>query len=117
VLLEEVPSLTCRLSILCEFETCKHVYDWQVGVHGILINFTDAKQRSYTATYLPEVARDHGMTQASALRELVAKAGYTGPCDQYILSRMSVTRYQTRVETASYEDFLLVSEEDGSAGA
>jgi AMMECR1 domain-containing protein len=93
------------------------VYDWQVGVHGILINFTDAQQRSYTATYLPEVARDHGMTQASAIRELVAKAGYAGPCDQYLIARMSVTRYQTLVETASYNDFLLTSDEEGLAGA
>merc|ERR1719373_1253220 len=58
--LEELPSLTCRLSILYQFEPCLHIYDWQVGLHGVLINFLDTHGRRYSATYLPEIPRDHG---------------------------------------------------------
>jgi len=105
VKLDEVPSLTCRLSILHEFEPCSHAFDWQVGVHGILLNFSDLRGRKYSATYLPEVAREHGMTREVAIRELVAKSGYTGPCDKAILDRMEVVRYQTHVESVAYHDF------------
>merc|ERR550525_1194092 len=61
VQLDEVPALTCKLSILYKFETCAHIYDWQVGIHGVLINFLDLHGRQYSAMYLPEVAREHGM--------------------------------------------------------
>mmetsp|Transcript_569 Transcript_569/g.1592 ORF Transcript_569/g.1592 Transcript_569/m.1592 type:complete len:325 (-) Transcript_569:122-1096(-) len=105
VKLEEFPQLTCRLSILYHFETCAHVHDWQVGTHGVLINFADAAGRQYSATYLPEVAREHGMSCEVAIRELVAKAGYVGPCDQALLSCLQVTRYETQVETVAYGDF------------
>lgn len=105
VKLEEVPQLTCRLSILYQFETCEHVHDWQVGMHGVLINFADQTGRQYSATYLPEVAREHGMSCEVAIRELVAKAGYAGTCDKALLSCLKVTRYKTQVETVAYGDF------------
>lgn len=104
VQLDEVPSLTCKLSILYQFEMCGHIHDWEVGLHGVLINFADSKGRQYSATYLPEVARDHGMTHEVAIRELVAKAGYVGPCDQDLLKGIEVTRYKTLVDSVAYRD-------------
>jgi len=103
VKLDEVPSLTCRISILHQFEPCAHAFDWQVGVHGVLLNFSDGQGRRFSATYLPEVAKEHGMTREVAIRELVAKSGYPGPC-QEILDYVEVTRYQTIVESVSYQD-------------
>eukprot|EP00439_Symbiodinium_sp_Y106_P075281 s1179_g14.t2 len=95
VKLDEVPALTCRISILHKFEPCAHAFDWQVGVHGVLLNFSDSHGRRFSATYLPEVAKEHGMTREGAIRELVAKSGYSGPCNQEILDCLEVTRYQT----------------------
>lgn len=109
VRLDELPSLACRLSILYQFETCAHLYDWQVGLHGVLINFADVHGRQYSATYLPEVPREHGMTRDIALRELVAKAGYDGQCDQDLLSRIQVTRYRTHVESVPYVESLALA--------
>eukprot|EP00929_Paragymnodinium_shiwhaense_P023736 TRINITY_DN14796_c0_g1_i1.p1 TRINITY_DN14796_c0_g1~~TRINITY_DN14796_c0_g1_i1.p1 ORF type:complete len:432 (-),score=70.18 TRINITY_DN14796_c0_g1_i1:140-1435(-) len=106
VLLEEVPSLICKLSILYQFEACQHAYDWVVGVHGILINFSDSRERTYSATYLPEIAKEHGMTQAVAIRELVVKAGYSGPCDQELISRIQATRYKSIQEGVGYREFV-----------
>lgn len=106
VRLDEVPLLTCKLSILYQFEQCAHIHDWQVGLHGVLINFTDSHGRHYSATYLPEVAREHGMTHDRAIRELVAKASYSGPCDEDLLSCMKITRYQTLVESMTHKEFL-----------
>lgn len=105
VQLDEVPHLTCRLSILYQFEVCTHAYDWTIGTHGLLIHFSDASGKQYSATYLPEVALDHGMAPETAVRELMVKAGYRGACDQEILSRLKVTRYKTLVHSVYYQDF------------
>lgn len=113
--LEELPSLTAKLSILHKFETCSHVYDWQVGLHGILINFLDAHGRRYSATYLPEIAQEHGMTREVAIRELVIKSGYPGPCTEDILDRMQVQRYQSLVEGIAYGEYLSLSGAEVSA--
>lgn len=112
VQLDEVPHLTCRLSILHQFELCSHAYDWQVGLHGVLIGFADSFGRQYSGTYLPEVAREHGMTREVAIRELVIKAGYTGPCDKDLLTVMKVTRYQTTVQSLAYQDLRQSGVED-----
>lgn len=105
VAIDEVPSLTCRLSILHEFEPCAHAYDWEVGTHGVLLNFSDSRGRKYTATYLPEVAREHGMTREVAIRELVSKSGYPGPCTQELIDSLEVTRYQTIVKAVTYGEY------------
>lgn len=114
--LEELPLLTCKLSILYQFEPCLNIYDWQVGLHGVLINFLDAHGRRYSATYLPEVAREHSMTRDVAIRELVVKSGYAGPCGEDLLSRMQVTRYQTLVEGIAYWDYLCLSGSEAPPG-
>lgn len=57
VRLEEVPNLRVGVSLLVKYEQCTHVYDWQVGIHGILIKFTE-NGFDYSATYLPEVAKE-----------------------------------------------------------
>ena len=36
---EELPSLRCEISILSNFEVIEHPLDWQVGTHGIEIEF------------------------------------------------------------------------------
>jgi len=106
--LDELPLLTCKVSILYQFELCLHADDWQVGTHGIIINF-DAHGRRYSATYLPEIPQEHGMTRDVAIRELVAKSGYPGPCGEELLARMQVTRYQTLVESLNYWEYLCLS--------
>jgi uncharacterized protein (TIGR00296 family) len=106
--LDEVPLLTCKLSILYRFEPCLHLEDWQVGIHGIIINF-DVHGRRYSATYLPEIPREYGMTHDVAIRELVAKSGYPHPCEEELLACIHVTRYQTLVEGLTYWDYLCLS--------
>ena len=39
------------VSMLVHYEDCKDALDWEVGKHGILIDY-----KGYSATYLPEVA-------------------------------------------------------------
>jgi uncharacterized protein (TIGR00296 family) len=56
----ELPHLRVGVSLLVKYEDCDHVHDWEVGVHGIIIKFTDDDNVMYSATYLPEVAKEQG---------------------------------------------------------
>jgi AMME syndrome candidate gene 1 protein len=55
---EELPYLRVGVSLLVNYEPCDHVHDWEVGFHGILIKFSDNPNTEYSATYLPEVAKE-----------------------------------------------------------
>lgn len=54
---DEVPNLHCGVSLLIGFQDGESYLDWEVGKHGIIIDF-NAHGRSYSATYLPEVAEE-----------------------------------------------------------
>jgi len=59
---EELPNIELSVSLLVNYEVGKNCYDWEVGKHGIIIEFV-VKGRNYNATYLPEVASEQGWTQ------------------------------------------------------
>ncbi|PNY07272.1 ammecr1 family protein [Trifolium pratense] len=53
----ELPLLECTVSILTDYETANDYLDWEVGKHGIIIEFSDPDYNTRrSATYLPEVA-------------------------------------------------------------
>lgn len=53
----ELVDLSCAVSILKNFEKRSHWMDWEVGTHGIWIEFMDNRGSLQTATYLPEVCQ------------------------------------------------------------
>ncbi|MGH0126622.1 UNVERIFIED_CONTAM: hypothetical protein FKN15_016534 [Acipenser sinensis] len=57
---EELPKLFCSVSLLTNFEDAADYLDWEVGEHGIRIEFVNEKGMKRTATYLPEVAKEQG---------------------------------------------------------
>lgn len=75
VMLEEVPELQCEVSLLHSFEKGRNALDWEVGKHGIMIDF-EVEDQSFSATFLPEVATEQGWDKKTTLRYLVRKAGY-----------------------------------------
>lgn len=92
--LEEVPTLHCGVSLLTDFERGADAYDWEIGTHGIIIDF-DVGEQHFSGTYLPEVAREQGWSQVEALRSLVRKAGYKARIDDQFLVGIKLTRYRT----------------------
>ena len=56
---EELPQIELSVSLLVQYEAAAHCQDWEVGVHGIIIEFVD-QGADYSATYLPEVAGEQG---------------------------------------------------------
>jgi len=41
ILPQEVSHLRAKVSLLVQYEPCAHVYDWTVGVHGIMIEWAE----------------------------------------------------------------------------
>ncbi|GAA5878978.1 hypothetical protein JCM3774_000681 [Rhodotorula dairenensis] len=41
ITLKELPRLECGVSLLTDFELCEDYLDWQVGVHGIYVEFVN----------------------------------------------------------------------------
>ena len=58
---KELPSLQCGISLLTDFEEADHHLDWDVGTHGIWIEFRNELGLKETATFLPEVMPEQGM--------------------------------------------------------
>ena len=58
---EELPRLHVSVSILCHFEDATDFMDWEIGIHGIRIEFYNERGARKTATYLPEVPSEQGM--------------------------------------------------------
>ena len=100
----ELKNLNCEVSLLIKFEKVENVMDWEVGTHGIDIEFEDNKGNSFNSTFLPEVASDEGWDQRTTLKYLVQKAGYTGSLDK-IIKNIRLTRYQSIKKTISYNQY------------
>jgi AMME syndrome candidate gene 1 protein len=72
-----VPSLSCSLTLLGNFEPCEDAMDWVLGTHGLRIAFVH-RGRRYGATYLPDVAVEQGWTKEETVESLMRKAGWSG---------------------------------------
>ncbi|KAL0382729.1 UNVERIFIED_CONTAM: hypothetical protein Scaly_0560200 [Sesamum calycinum] len=104
---KELPYLECTVSILTNYETAHDYLDWEVGKHGIIIEFTDPDYNTrQNATYLPDVAAHQGWTKIEAIDSLIRKAGYNGTITEQLRKRIRLTRYQSTLFTMSYSDYV-----------
>eukprot|EP01006_Ploeotia_vitrea_P008501 TRINITY_DN20339_c0_g1_i1.p1 TRINITY_DN20339_c0_g1~~TRINITY_DN20339_c0_g1_i1.p1 ORF type:complete len:260 (-),score=36.50 TRINITY_DN20339_c0_g1_i1:664-1443(-) len=105
---KEIPDLECSVSLLGCFERADNCYDWELGVHGMKIEFSVPNKRSsgqYCATFLPSVAVTQGWTKEKTIERLVQKSGYEGPITRELLAAIQLTRFQASVSEALYNDF------------
>ncbi|KAL1967583.1 hypothetical protein VTN77DRAFT_3098 [Rasamsonia byssochlamydoides] len=72
-----LPSLSCSLTLLSDFEPCADAMDWELGTHGLRISFI-YRNRRYGATYLPDVAVEQRWTKEETVESLMRKAGWDG---------------------------------------
>ncbi|KAF8821687.1 DUF51 family protein [Cardiosporidium cionae] len=110
--LEPIPILSLA------FWKCDHVYEWEIGTHGIIVNFTDYKGRRvhsylicdltirYSATFLPEIARENKMSHKVTIHELIRKSQFIGPITDNLIERIEVTRYQSSKVELTYDQYI-----------
>jgi len=103
--IEELENLSVSVSILYDFMSTRDVYDWQVGVHGIIIDFCD-KGETYSATYLPEVCVEQGWTKEECISSLIRKSGYRNVITENLLKSIRLTRYSSKKYSLSYSEYL-----------
>eukprot|EP01112_Ceratiomyxa_fruticulosa_P021239 TRINITY_DN7403_c0_g4_i1.p1 TRINITY_DN7403_c0_g4~~TRINITY_DN7403_c0_g4_i1.p1 ORF type:complete len:198 (-),score=36.34 TRINITY_DN7403_c0_g4_i1:150-743(-) len=111
----EIPQLHCSVSLLTNFEDVDSAFDWEVGTHGIWIDFTDPNGNDRNATYLPEVAGEQGWTKEEALESLVRKSGYKGRLTDDLIKQIKLTRYQSSKYSMSYKEYLDFKKEHNKA--
>eukprot|EP01113_Clastostelium_recurvatum_P039729 TRINITY_DN6098_c0_g1_i3.p1 TRINITY_DN6098_c0_g1~~TRINITY_DN6098_c0_g1_i3.p1 ORF type:complete len:238 (+),score=23.21 TRINITY_DN6098_c0_g1_i3:67-714(+) len=102
----EVSQLHCSVSLLTNFEEAPSVWDWDIGTHGIWIDFKDPSTGVHrNATYLPEVTSEQGWTKEEALESLVRKGGYKGRLTPELCAVIKLTRYQSSKHSLSYAEY------------
>jgi AMME syndrome candidate gene 1 protein len=101
----ELPSLDCSVTLLTNFESVSDPMDWEIGRHGLRINF-NYNNRRYGATYLPDVAREQGWTKDETMISLMRKAGWNGRRDDWrSVSNLTVVRYQGSKSSLGYREW------------
>ncbi|CRG85663.1 AMME syndrome candidate gene 1 protein [Talaromyces islandicus] len=111
----QIPSLSCSLTLLSDFEPCEDAMDWELGVHGLRISFIH-RSRRYGATYLPDVAVEQGWTKEETVESLMRKAGWDSSVARRLLkgssgnpwdevSDFKATRYQGLKASATYGEW------------
>ncbi|KAJ3295792.1 AMME chromosomal region protein 1-like [Borealophlyctis nickersoniae] len=104
--LKELKKLDCGVSLLTHFEAGEDYLDWEVGKHGIWIEFEDDGGCRRTATYLPEVMPEQGWTKLEAIDSLLRKGGFEGRITQRVRESIKLTRYQSSKTTVTYEEYI-----------
>ena len=104
----ELPQLSCEISLLSNFEVIQDPLDWQIGTHGIEIEFKPDMNASKVCrgTFLPSVAPDQGWTsQEETLNHLCRKAGYRGDFQSVKNNFILVRRYQSIKFGMAYQEY------------
>ncbi|KJE95622.1 hypothetical protein CAOG_08939 [Capsaspora owczarzaki ATCC 30864] len=103
---KELPHLTCGVSLLINFEDAADYLDWEIGVHGIWIEFVTEGGYKETATYLPEVMPEQGWTKIEAIDSLLRKGGYRAKITEEVRSNIKLTRYQSVKFRMTHPEYL-----------
>ena len=110
VSIREIQDLHVSVSLLTNFTPIEDPLAWEVGKHGIEIEFK-VGGRKYSGTFLPEVAKEQGWDQAATLVHLFRKAGYsgarTGPHVELVNAiQPKVVTYESSKKSMSYSKYL-----------
>jgi len=99
--------LECTVSLLTAFESGLGWDAWDIGTHGLIIDFDDpVSGHGRSATYLPEVAKEQGWTKQECVDSLVQKAGYNGRVTAELREALKLTRYQSSKHSMTHEDYV-----------
>ncbi|CDF32973.1 unnamed protein product [Chondrus crispus] len=104
----EIDELKVGVSVLSGFEKASHVYDWDIGTHGIILELAGGR---YSATYLPEVCAEQNWSKETCIRSLAEKAGHRRPMDDAVLEAAVLTRYQSTKAELLFAEYMELIEE------
>ena len=108
----EVPHLSCSVSLLVKFEPVKNYRDWIVGVHGIRIEYRQ-NGRSLNAVFLPEVASENDWDHVETLNHLMHKGGFQGSISENDRLNVCVERFQSEKIALNYQEYCAFKMQQG----
>ncbi|OJT10186.1 hypothetical protein TRAPUB_13291 [Trametes pubescens] len=138
----ELETLECSVSLLTDFEDAASYLDWEIGVHGIHISFPHPSlipaspspssapsplgsapavptrstlRHSFSATFLPEIAEEQGWDKLETVDSAIHKAGWSGRISEDLRRALTVRRYQSRVCSVGWEEYVQWRTENGGA--
>eukprot|EP00088_Acartia_fossae_P036429 TRINITY_DN37633_c0_g1_i1.p1 TRINITY_DN37633_c0_g1~~TRINITY_DN37633_c0_g1_i1.p1 ORF type:complete len:193 (-),score=20.29 TRINITY_DN37633_c0_g1_i1:44-622(-) len=103
---DEFQHLKVSVSILCHFEDGDDYLDWDVGRHGIRIEFCNERGSKKTATFLPEVPTAQGWDKIQTIDSLLRKGGYKGSVTPELRKSIRLVRYQSERISVSYQEYI-----------
>merc|ERR1712087_124703 len=106
--IDEIPSLKCSISLLHSFVSAKAWNDWEIGIHGITIQFSTSHKKKFNATYLPEVASQQNWSKLVTIENLINKAGFDGNLSE--VENLRVTKYQSCKAIMTWTEYLKYAE-------
>lgn len=101
VTLEELPEMSVYISILHSFEKMDNSLDWELGKHGINIDFKVGGEE-HGGTYLPNVPVLNNWDKETTLTKLIKKSGYKGEFKLEDVEFTDLQRYQSIKFDLSY---------------
>ena len=96
----ELPTLNVAVSLLVQYEDARDALDWEVGKHGIIIEYAGR-----SAVFLPEVAKEQGWDKETTLQHLLVKAGVREPFRKEMASKIKTVRYQSSKECITWDEY------------
>ena len=103
---QELTNLQVSVSILCQFEDGADWTDWDLGVHGIRIEWYSERGNRKTATFLPEVPLSQGWDKTQTIDSLLRKGGFKGVVTPDVRRSIRLVRYQSEMTTVTYQDYV-----------
>ena len=106
----ELPLLMCKVSLLQSTELSRHCFDWNIGKHVIIVQFEDRSgmlnlDKTWSATYLPDVAMQEGWSKVKTIDSLIRKTGYEGCITDDLRNSLEVTRYESSVTKMTFQEY------------
>jgi len=98
----------CELSVslLVNYELGKDYLDWDVSIHGIIIEF-EIDARLYRSTFLPGVVLEMNWSKQTSIDKLITKSGFEGLISsKFPYNSIRLTRYQSSKQTLSYKEYI-----------
>jgi len=91
---EEIPYLSCSISLLYDFEEAEDCNDWELHTHGIKIEFEDSRNKYRSATFLPYVMTQFGFTKKQTIKRLIEKSGSKDKFTKTLAPKIKTTRFK-----------------------
>eukprot|EP01120_Amphizonella_sp_Union-15-10_P015810 TRINITY_DN81_c0_g1_i2.p1 TRINITY_DN81_c0_g1~~TRINITY_DN81_c0_g1_i2.p1 ORF type:complete len:145 (+),score=14.76 TRINITY_DN81_c0_g1_i2:416-850(+) len=112
---KEIPMLQCGVNLLHSFEDSKDHLDWEIGIHGVMIDYYIYNSKGQEifdghAIFLPHVASSNNWKKDETIRQLIRKGGWKG---KYNLKEIKIItkRFQASCCNSDYDSYLLFKEE------